>query len=493
VILITGFMFFYISTETDFGGIAKSYNELRQCAEQSELNPCQITHYAASIAGKTVIQSPMTAESARELLSVSGEDKVGWVNFLIASISFPIYPHILSRYYIAKDVNTLKWGMQVLHMSPFIAAMPSIILGIVCIHSNLEITNDGELFGQVMTYLTEQGAFQYIMGSAIVAAAVAAYMSTADSGVLAISSIVTLDFVNPCVDWSDQALLRVGKMASIVTALICVSLVKWEVNLSDLFVLQGSLLFQALLAFVLGLYWKRATAKGMLYTTSLGVGTLVFFFILAQTTDANAWYNTTSPIIASLILQLTFVGFYYFVFRMEEDVYDPDDRPTFLKFDKLSVDFVGLDISAAGGPVKEPIRPLWLNFVTLACLWCSIPIWMDTTYENGAFIEDTGFPIYGAVALVFAVLTTAINMYQTAYFWDDAIDMGENDTMELAIADKSDPGRKSTANTDGSGPAAVEVDPSSAVEVTEAEPAADSKVSPGAEIPEKRLPENSAL
>lgn len=393
-------------------------DELQSCAVSTA--QCSITNYVGVDEDTDVRR--MTTDTARDLLTIDSSEKLGWLNFIIAGLSFPIYPHILIRYYVAKDVRTLKTGMQVLHLSPLIAALPSITLGVALIHYGLELEDSTAVFGTAMTELVGENTFYYFMASAILAAAVAAYMSTADSGLLAISSIVTLDFVQPycwCSEpWNEQDLLKVGKAASIVSAAVGVCMVPWDITLSDLFVLQGTLLFQALPTFVLGLYWKRASARGMVLAMSAGIITLFLNFVLAL---AGITFFDVSAAVWSFLAQCFVIGVYYYVLQLDKDVWDPLDRPEFGKFGMFHKSYCGLDISDAGGPVEEPCRPLWMNAVSLGLCFLSIPFWWNTSYEKSHNHYVRGFPSWGIIVLILNLIGILLSMYQTEFRWGDAL------------------------------------------------------------------------
>jgi len=62
------------------------------------------------------------AKDAIDKLTIDSADVKAWLPFYIAGISFPFYPQILVRFYTARNVKHLKWGMYLTHLSVSISA-----------------------------------------------------------------------------------------------------------------------------------------------------------------------------------------------------------------------------------------------------------------------------------------------------------------------------------------------------------------------------------
>ena len=114
----------------------------------------------------------------------------------------------------------------------------------------------------------------------VFAAILAALMSTADSALLSISSMITRDIYQPYFKpGSSQAeLTRVGKMSSwgiiVVLVLIAISTEKTLIRLLEL---KFEILIQIVPCFFLGLYWKRLSSRTVL--TGLLVGLAVALWL----------------------------------------------------------------------------------------------------------------------------------------------------------------------------------------------------------------------
>lgn len=130
----------------------------------------------------------------------------------------------------------------------------------------------------------------------IMAALIAAIMSSLDSAFNAISSMVTMDFVKPLrPDTSQASLVRFGRIFTGVAMLIVAVYAPLIANFETLFgYLQSALSFlvPALVAiFFLGLFWKRANADGAFWTIILTLIIGIPLFILMEVTSiwSSSW------------------------------------------------------------------------------------------------------------------------------------------------------------------------------------------------------------
>ena len=103
----------------------------------------------------------------------------------------------------------------------------------------------------------------YWLVVAVFAAALAALMSTADSALLSISSMLTKDIYLPYFRpaASEAELTKFGKISSwAIVVLLVVVAISTEATLVRLLELKFEVLIQVVPCFFMGLYWKRLTA-----------------------------------------------------------------------------------------------------------------------------------------------------------------------------------------------------------------------------------------
>ena len=208
------------------------------------------------------------AESEPEKVGVPDTfTSINWISMLvIVGFGAAMYPHAIQRIYSSRSERILKRSMARMSWMPFITSGFVFVVGIICIdlYPGLDVSASEELVGMLANDVAGLNPFFYWTMVILFGAVVGAIVSTADSVLLSFSSMVSHDiygkYVNPKAD--DQRKVRVGK----IVGLIMVALLLWVAwnppgTLYQIFVLKFEILVQVAPAFVLGLYWKRLSAK----------------------------------------------------------------------------------------------------------------------------------------------------------------------------------------------------------------------------------------
>lgn len=413
----------YYTDEDD--GLEQGYMTIRNLNDSSfiymlasKTNDCKFTP-------GNVIEPAVAADH----LTVNAGKLSGWLSYHIGSIPFIVYPHVMDRYYAARDVKTLKMGLQLIHISLWISAIPSIIIGLpvsAFVKGDADMTNienSNSVFATFLTYMIEQNDAMYIFGCLICAAAFAAYMSTADSGIMGFSSMISLDVlkhhVPPFNDNTDEKLRQrrlvlVGKILSVICAFIALFLVTVykDFPLGDLYVWQGSFLFQSFPAFLFGMFIPGVCSYSILAGCWTGFLVVV---ILEQgennTVFPNVFYsllaNVGLIILVEIILRLT----------NKHPGFEPEARPEFHGFGKMDIGFVGLDMSTVGGPKKEPFKPLWATVLVLVVDFLAIPYW--ASFDNYEVKYIGGMPEWAIITYFLSACATTITILQCHFYYDD--------------------------------------------------------------------------
>lgn len=386
--------------------------------------------------------------NAKEHLTVNSGKLRSWVSYHIGSVPFIIYPHVMDRYYAARNVKTLKMGLHLIHLSLWISALPSIIIGMpvsVFIKGDTDMTNienSNSVFATFLIYMIRENDALYIFGCLICAAAFGAYMSTADSGIMGFSSMISLDIlkhhVPPFNDASDpqrrqRNLVLAGKVLSFCGAFIALFLVTVykDFPLGDLYVWQGSFLFQSFPAFFFGMFCTWVCSY------SIVIGCWVGFMIVVMmeqgvndTVLPNVFYafigNFGSIMVFEIILRLT----------KKHPGFEPDLKPEFHGFGKMDQGYVGMDMSRVGGPKKEPFKPLGATFLVIFFAFLAIPYW--TSFDNYEVQYIGGMPYWAIVSFFFSACASTITILQTIFYYDDWTETWEGpksiqDQNEVAV------------------------------------------------------------
>ena len=233
-------------------------------------------HYGGLPAATEAIQ-----QHRPELLAVpSLSAKVNWLcTILLVGIGIAMYPHAIQRIYAARDARTLKRSLQVMVFMPLLTTFLMVMLGLVGIAHfvGLDKPQSDQVtllwLGQIVQDLPAMKWLVVVCLCAIVAAT----MSTVDSALLAIASLMTKDIyprIRPNLD--QRALGILGKVTSLLVMAITVAfaiLLKDSQTIWALIKLKLELLCQVAPAFMIGLHWKRLRSGPVLL--GMVIGTLI--------------------------------------------------------------------------------------------------------------------------------------------------------------------------------------------------------------------------
>jgi len=247
VMLIAASLLFYVAQEDIFGGVNDAY--------------------------------PVMVEEGTTV-NLSDEQIHGWIGFgMMVCISYGFYPQMIVRYQAAKSGSVLKWANVFLTVATWIVMSCSIITGMVAIsyvgHPSEVFTSPNSVFGLVVRRVINENTAYGILGSIMLTASAAAFMSTADSAINAASSLLTLDFIAPILpidfDRRSAIVLWGGKGMSIGIAVIVLFWSQVDMEMASLIELQGMILCQAVPAFLLGFFWLRVHPYSLLIGQAVGV------------------------------------------------------------------------------------------------------------------------------------------------------------------------------------------------------------------------------
>lgn len=189
-----------------------------------------------------------------------------WLStLLLIGFSAAVYPHAIQRVYAARSLRTLRRSLCIMAFMPMVAIVPVFLIGIISIQrlNGLDGVAADQVMPLLMTSWAAESAVMSAMSTLVMLAVVAAIMSTADSVLLTLSSILAHDFLGRLVlrGASEERLTRAGKITSwlIVGVLVAVGFVP-RITLWGLIELKMELLIQVSPLFVLGVTWRRLRA-----------------------------------------------------------------------------------------------------------------------------------------------------------------------------------------------------------------------------------------
>ena len=224
------------------------------------------------------------AVSDSSLVSVTA-GKSGWqawsfiIGMLAIGLGYPGQPHILARYMAIKEPRKLRQGTLISMIWVIIVMYGAILIGIVG-RQILTGVPDSE---QIMPLLAKTLLPGWLSGI-LIAAAMAAIMSTADSQLLVATSAIAEDFFHKLIGKkaSQKTLVTISRAATLVIGLIAILLAR-----------PGGLVFSLVLyawgglaasfgpAVIMALYWKRSTKWGIASGMIAGMLTIIIWHNIA--------------------------------------------------------------------------------------------------------------------------------------------------------------------------------------------------------------------
>jgi SSS family solute:Na+ symporter/sodium/pantothenate symporter len=190
-------------------------------------------------------------------------DAVEWLSMIVLiGLGASVYPHAIQRIYAARSERTLKRSLAVMAWMPLLTTAVVFVVGIVGtqLFPGLSEDDSEQLVGMIANEVAGINVFFYLLMILLFGGVVAAIVSTADSALLAFSSVVSRDiygrYVNPSAPEKRQVL--VGKIAGVLAVAVLL-VIAWNPpgTLYDIFVLKFELIVQLAPVFILGLYWRR--------------------------------------------------------------------------------------------------------------------------------------------------------------------------------------------------------------------------------------------
>lgn len=195
---------------------------------------------------------------------------MNWISmYILVGIGAAVYPHAIQRIYAADSEMTLKKSLLRMAWMPFFTTGVVFIIGIIGTQAfpGLNRMESEHLVGMMANAIAVKSTFNYWVMMLLFSGVIAAIMSTTDSVILSLSSLLSNDIygkvIKPDADEGEKVLW--GKIAGIILVFLLL-LIAWKppATLVEIFTLKFEVLIQIAPAFLLGLYWKRLSKTGVL-------------------------------------------------------------------------------------------------------------------------------------------------------------------------------------------------------------------------------------
>jgi solute:Na+ symporter, SSS family len=249
LVLITGFIILLLMLFKHFGPISLATNHIQQFSDSSKVNVPD-------------------ANRLREWLSY----------IVIVGLGSTLYPQAIQRIYAARSEKVLRQGLAMMAFAPLFTVLIAVITGIYAIAyiPGLEGAESDQVLTRMLAVIQNDSTLGYWLVVVLFSAILAAMMSTADSALLSISSMLSKDiygrFVEP--NASEAKLTMMGKIFSWCLILFLVWLAIYlsdKASLLKLLDRKFDLLIQLVPAFMLSIHWRGMKATPTLLGLVSGV------------------------------------------------------------------------------------------------------------------------------------------------------------------------------------------------------------------------------
>ena len=192
------------------------------------------------------------------------ETSLIWIsNLLLIGLGTPLYPQAIQRVYAARRLRDLRRTLAVSAVIPIGTVTVVIFIGAagIALFPHLDRLAADQVTFRVVSYLVESSAFAYYPALLVALAVAAAIMSTADSCLLSLTSILTEDVLRARrplevrrAEWPRGMIATVMVLSAAVAALVAM---RPLTTLWGLLIVKFEVLVQLSPAFVLGTLHDR--------------------------------------------------------------------------------------------------------------------------------------------------------------------------------------------------------------------------------------------
>ena len=197
---------------------------------------------------------------------------VNWASTIVLlGLASVVYPQALQRIYAAKTGVALKRSFAGMAFMPLATTLVVTLIGIAAIprFESLGTVEADTVMPRLLANWAAAGPAESVFAILVFVGALAAIMSTADSCLLSLGSLIAVDLLGRPRD--DPRTTRLGKQIAALLIVGLAVLALWpRFTLWRLIELKMELLIQCVPAFLLAIHWRRLRAGPALLGLALG-------------------------------------------------------------------------------------------------------------------------------------------------------------------------------------------------------------------------------
>ena len=149
------------------------------------------------------------------------DKKTQWSFWQLSVINFLFFtlPHLLQRNYSAKNIQALKAGYYIMAIGPWFTTFVGVFMGTIGVAMLAGKGTPANPFSAILEEVMNVGGLAKGAGVIAFTASLAAIMSTADSLIIAVSQLITMEIIRPLVGFQginhEAQLTHYGRFVSL--------------------------------------------------------------------------------------------------------------------------------------------------------------------------------------------------------------------------------------------------------------------------------------
>ena len=229
---------------------------------------------------------------------------IGWdtiiTYFLIYFFGILIGQDIWQRVFTAKTARVAKYAGTFAGLYCILYGLTCALIGMAAHVLLPDLDNVNNAFAAIVKVSLPDG-----IRGLVIAAALAAMMSTASAGLLAASTVLTEDLL-PRLRGGKQSSLSINRLFTMLTGFAVLGIALVVSDVISALTLAYNLLVGGMLVPLIGaIFWKRATTAGAITSMSLGfVTALVFMFKDGLEANTPIYYSLAVALISFIVVSL---------------------------------------------------------------------------------------------------------------------------------------------------------------------------------------------
>ncbi len=301
-VIVTAVILVYVTV----GGMrADAYTDVLQGVLMLVTMLAAVGIVSAGLGGFTEANSRL-AEAFPDLVTRATFTPEIWISYMVLwTMCDPMFPQLFSRFYAARDERSIKISMIMYAPMTALLFLLPVLIGAWGVLEFPDLT--GKEPDNILPMMVDRFAPSWVLGI-MLSGAFAALMSTADSQLLVLSSMLTRDVYRRWLKRSASASQEfvVGKILVVVLALLGLGLALTSVE--TIFETLTKTTFTGLAVLfpttVAALYWRRVTKWGCIASIVAGEMTYAGFYFGVIPASAKFGFLEVMPVVAVSVVVL---------------------------------------------------------------------------------------------------------------------------------------------------------------------------------------------